>query len=198
VRRGTLALLLALAAAGCGQVHGCAQANPGDSQPAGLCPCEPGSAPVVDPKLMAFLSKARSAHHEADLAEQADDRARAIGVLQRLIEGPRPPPPSAPEVIEVLADTYARIADLRSALGEFDRAGRDLDEGLKLAVTPTHFRGHLFEVRGLVLERTAKALAEKGDAPGAEKAKQAAIQAFQQAIEIQDEVITRALGDGGM
>jgi tetratricopeptide (TPR) repeat protein len=201
-----VALLLLVAAAGCGQTQGCAQgsgdSSGGDARPSGatsgapgLCPCEPGSSPVVDPKLIAFLSKARSAHHEADLAEQLDDRRRAIKVLEQIVQGPRPP--LAPEVVEVLADTYARIADLRSGLGDFDAARHDVDGGLELAVTPTHFRGHLFEMKGVIEERRAKALAEKGDAAGAEKAKQAAIQAFQQAIEIQDEVISKALGDAG-
>ena len=196
MRRAGLLLLLALA--GCGQLHGCSQDNVGDSSvPAGLCPCEPGSAPVVDPKLMAFLSKARAAHHEADLAEQAGDTKRAIAVLQQLVGGPRPPGPAAPEVIEVIADTFARLADLESAAGDFDAARKDVDRGLELATTPTHFRGHLFEIEGVIEERRAKALAAKGDAPGAEQAKQAAIKAFQQAIEIQDEVIAKALGDGG-
>jgi tetratricopeptide (TPR) repeat protein len=146
---------------------------------------------------MAFLSKARAAHHEADLAEQQGDAKRAVTVLQQLVGGPRPPGPAAPEVIEVISDTFARLADLESAAGDFDAAGRDVDGGLKLATASTHFRGHLFEMRGVIEERRAKALAAKGDAAGAESAKQAAIKAFQQAIEIQDEVISKALGDAG-
>jgi tetratricopeptide (TPR) repeat protein len=151
-------------------------------------------APVVDPTLLAFLSKARAAHHEADLAEAGEDRPRAIRVLSQLALGPRPGGASpSPEVAEVIADTRARLADLRSAMGEFDEANRDVNEGLGLAREPTHFRGRLFEVRGVVEERRSKALAEKGDAAGSAKARQEALAAFEKAIEIQDDVIARAL-----
>lgn len=151
-------------------------------------------APVVDPTLLAFLSKARAAHHDADLAEEGGDRSKAISVLSRLVAGPVPggaaPPP---EVAEVVADTRARLADLRSSLGDFDPAIVDVDAGLALAKENTHFRGHLFEVRGVVEERRSKALAQKGDAAGAEKARKDALAAFEKAIEIQDDVIARAL-----
>ena len=48
-------------------------------------------------------------------------------------------------------------------------------------------------------ERRAAALAKAHDDEGAKRAKQAALDAFQQAIDIQFEVIQRALGpaDGG-
>ncbi len=161
------------------------------------CACEAGS-PVVDPTLLAFLSKARAAHHQADLGDEAGDRAAAIRALEALVAGPKPggasPPP---EVAEVIADTRARLADLKSASGDFDAAGREIDEGLRLAAEPTHFRGHLVELRGLVEERRSAALKEKGDLKGAEAARQAAMKSFEQAIEIQDEVIARALGDAG-
>jgi tetratricopeptide (TPR) repeat protein len=151
-------------------------------------------APVVDPTLLAFLSKARAAHHEADLAEAGEDRPRAIRVLSQLVTGGRPGGAApSPEVAEVIADTRARLADLRSASGAFDEANRDVEEGLGLAREPTHFRGRLFEVRGVVEERRSKALAEKGDAAGAAKARQEALSAFEKAIEIQDDVIARAL-----
>ena len=97
----------------------------------------------------------------------------------------------------MIADTRARLADLKSASGDFDAAGREIDEGLRLAAEPTHFRGHLVELRGLVEERRSAALKEKGDLKGAEAARQAAMKSFEQAIEIQDEVIARALGDAG-
>jgi tetratricopeptide (TPR) repeat protein len=161
------------------------------------CACEPG-AEVVDPTLLAFLSKARAVHHEADLAEDADDRRRAISILERLVGGDQPGGVRpAPEVAEVIADTRARLADLRSALGDFETAARDVDAGLVLAQASTHFRGRLFEVRGLIEERREKALKAKGDIAGAERARKAAIQAFEQAIAIQDEVISRALRDAG-
>lgn len=148
----------------------------------------------MDPALLAFLSKARAAHHAADLAEDAKDDERAVAFLDQLARGPLPgggrPPPEAAEVI---ADTRARLADLRSRRGAFDAALADVAAGLALAVAPTHFRGHLFEVKGIVKEREIEALKSKGDGPGAERARAEAIDAFNEAIEIQNKVIEGAL-----
>jgi tetratricopeptide (TPR) repeat protein len=188
--------LLASALAASLLVLGCATqaSDPGSGAAPGsqACACEP-AAPVVDPTLLAFLSKARAAHHEADLAEEKQDREQAVRALLKIVEGPRPAGEASPEVAEVIADTRARLADLRSALGDFERARADVDEGLKLAPGVTHFRGHLIEVRGLVEERRAKALKEKGDEAGALRARDEALKAFQEAIDIQDQVIAEAL-----
>jgi len=184
-----------LLAAGLAAGISCSQG--GETDGAAGCPCD---GPVVDPTLLAFLSKARAAHHEADVAVAAGDQKVAMAALERLARGPLPPSQDgvvAPEVSEVLADTRARLADLRSAAGDFEQAKKDVDDGLRLATTPTHFRGHLAEMRGVVEERRAAALAARGDAAGAAKARDAAIAAFTEAIDIQDEVIQRALGDGG-
>ena len=97
------------------------------------------------------------------------------------------------EVAEVIADARARLADLESSTGDIDAALREIDAGLAYAVTPTHFRGHLFEVKGIVLERRVAALKEKGDSKGAEQIKGEAIAAFNEAIEIQNKVIEGAL-----
>lgn len=167
--------------------------------------CTCAGEPVVDAALLAFLSKARAVHHEADLAELANDVPKAIAALERLLAGSRPARGAAlpPEAAEVLADTHARLADLRSRVGAFAAAQRDVDDGLALAQKPTHFRGHLFEVRGVVHERQAKALEASGDAAGAARAKASAVDAFEAAIKIQDQVIDEALSgrargsDGG-
>jgi hypothetical protein len=55
--------------------------------------------------------------------------------------------------------------------------------------TPTYFRGHLFEVRGLVEERNAARLERAGDAAQAAQAKARALEAFEAAMKIQAEVI---------
>jgi tetratricopeptide (TPR) repeat protein len=193
--------VLALAWLGVGPL-GCARSGPGTERETGISiqqgACEPAAGPIVDSVLLAFLSKARSAHHQADLHEQAGDQAAAIRALDGLVNGPRPGGARPlPEAGEVLADTRARLADLRSTRGEFEPALRDVDEGLALALEPTYFRGHLFEVRGLVEERRAKALDEKGDRDAAATARKAAVEAFEQAVTIQDQVISSALGDGG-
>lgn len=174
---------------------GCAQSETNTSKPdeRGQCAC--AEAAIVDPELLAFLSKARAAHHEADLAEEKGDREAAIRVLRRVVEGPSLPKIS-PEMREVLSDTRARLADLRSAGGDFDGAMKDVEEGLKLAQQVTHFRGHLIVVRGLLWKRQAKALKEKGDEAGAEKAREEAMKAFEEAIDVQDQVIRNVLPDG--
>jgi hypothetical protein len=160
-----------------------------------LAGCGPETSPVVDPALVAFLSKARAAHHRADLAEQEGDRAAAIAAVSTIVDGPRPP--ATPELVEVLADALARRADLRSQAGDLDGADADVDAGLALATATTHFRGHLLEVRGLVAERRAERLAAAGDAAGAAAARERAIRAFEAAIDVQDEVIRGALEDVG-
>lgn len=166
-------------------------------QPCAPCSCAP--AGVVDVTLLAFLSKARAAHHQADIAEQEGRAAAAVQVLDRLVAEPIPARArSAAEVREVLADTHARLAEIKSGLGRFDEAKRDVAQGLKLARERTHFRGRLMEVRGLVEERHAKKLAADGDAEGARAANARAVAAFEKAIEIQAIVIEQALGDAGV
>jgi hypothetical protein len=193
VRRGLFGALLALALAACNAAPDAA------ATVESACGC--GGEMVVDPALMAFLSKARAAHHEADLAIEADDKPAAVRALERVTRGPRPAAATGagreipPEAAEVLADTHARIADLRSEAGDFARALREIDAGLALAQKPTHFRGHLFEVQGVVLERQSKALREQSDAAGAERARAAAMDAFETAMKVQDQVILDALGD---
>ncbi len=179
-------------------IAGCAQAEmQGHPPPSGSAACSCSDAPIVDATLVAFLSKARAAHHEADLAEDKGDREGAIRVLSRIVEGPSPSSAKpSPEVTEVMADTYARLGDLRSAGGDFEAAFKDVEQGLKLAQAVTHFRGHLIEVRGLVYERKSKALKEKGDEPAAAEARDAAVKAFEEAIDVQDQVIRNALGEG--
>jgi tetratricopeptide (TPR) repeat protein len=180
VRRALFALVFgALALAGCRD----AGAPEGDRA---------GTERAVDPSLFSFLSKARAAHHLADLSLEVGDRSAAIAHLEQLVVGPRPA--SSPEIVEVLADTHARLADLRSQGGQFDAAELDIQRGLALATEPTHFRGHLFEVRGLLEERRMQSLREAGDTAAAERARKLALEAFEAAIEVQDEVIRAALG----
>lgn len=154
----------------------------------------PGSSQrPVDDATVAFLSKARAAHHTADLAESKDDVAQAIVHIEKITLGAKPP--SGPEVREVLADAFARQAELKSRLGRFDDATSDVDAGLRNATEISYFRGHLYEILGVVEERRMKALEAKGDTAGAAAAKERALSAFERAVSIQDEVIERALKD---
>jgi tetratricopeptide (TPR) repeat protein len=182
-------------AAACGALSaallGCAQKpEPPPGAVAAACSCDP--APIVDPTLLAFLSKARAAHHKADLSLEAGDPAAAIRALELVVSGGAPAG-GLPEVAEVTADTRARLADLRSEQGDFDGALRDIEAGLAFAPAPSHFRGHLVEVRGLVEERRARALDGRGEHEAAARARKAAVAAFEEAIAIQDQVIAGAL-----
>lgn len=150
---------------------------------------------IVDDVLLAYLSSARSIHHEADIQEDQGDVAGAIKTLERLTT--QPPPRKGPEVDDVLAETYARLGDLRAQLGDFDAGEREIDVGLGLAPDVSYLRGHLLEVRGVIEEKRSKSLATKGDLAGAAKARDAAMAAYEAAIGIQDEVIRRGTADGG-
>lgn len=183
-RRFLLLLMLVLALVG--SVVGCSK---------GASPPEGDAGVPVDPVLLAFLSRARSAHHIADQHEEAGRLEQAVDPLQRLVDGPVPggKAHAAPaEVREVMADTLARMADLKSQLERHEAALRDIERGLELAKETTYFRGHLFEVRGLVEERLAKSLEAKGDKNGAEEAKKRALDAAEKSMAIQAEVIEKA------
>jgi hypothetical protein len=157
------------------------------------CDAIDAGAPV-DPVLLAFLSRARSAHHIADEQETAGDLAAAVAPLAALTEGPLPHGAGsalAPEVSEVLADTRARLADLRSRQGAFELALADVRAGLESAREPNYFRGHLLETEGLVEERQAKSL-EKTNPSAAAAARARAISLLEQAMAVQASVVDSA------
>lgn len=161
--------------------------------PAGRC-AEIDAGTPVDPLLLAFLSRARAAHHLADAHESAGDLRQATEPLAALVKGPLPPTNSgdlAPEVHEVLADTEARLADLRSRTGAFEQAVADVVAGLEHAREPNYFRGHLLETQGLVEERHAQAL-EKRDPDQAAALRKRAIGLLEQAMTVQAGVLAAA------
>jgi tetratricopeptide (TPR) repeat protein len=166
------------------------------------CACEDANAKAVDQALMAWLSKARTLHHLADLAEDsaadggATDIDKVIAPLDQLVSG-AVPPGNPPEVREVLADTYARLAELRARRGDFERADKDVVAGLGHAPDKTYFRGHLLEVRGLIYDKLSENLEKAGKSAEAKSARQKAMQASFEAVRIQDEVIKSTLGDAG-
>lgn len=154
------------------------------------CSDERDQAAPVDPALIAFLSRARAAHHLADLREDGEP-SQAVAALVGVVTGPVPQTAGTvpPEAREVIADTQARIADLQSRQKQFEDALKRIASALEQVPEVSYFRGHLFEVRGLVEQRQASELLRLGQREQAEKANTRALQAFEMAMQVQAEVI---------
>jgi hypothetical protein len=151
----------------------------------------------IDNPLMAYLSMARARHHEANLEEDSDLPA-AVAALDRLVAAPCPHPGAAvPEVEEVLADAFARIAELQLRQQNVTAAAESVRQGLLHAPEPTYFRGHLLEVGGLTEEAREAALRDAGASAAAATARQRAIDLFHQAVVVQEHVIRASLADTG-
>jgi hypothetical protein len=153
----------------------------------------------IDLDVMAYLSEARAIHHDANLHEASNDDKGAIISLEKLTKASRPhPDKTIPEVEDVLADTYARTAEIRLRDGDIDGAARDVKEGTAHAQADTYFRGHLLEVGGIIEEARAANLSDAGKTVDADAAKKRALDFLRQAVAIQDEVIRSSLpADGG-
>ena len=168
-----------------------ARCSRGEPRPTG------DDAAVVDTELLAFLSLARAHHHEANLLEQDGDLPGAIAALRKIVDAPKPHPGERlPEEEEVLADTFARIADLELRNKDTDAARRDVESGLLHAPDPTYFRGHLLEVYGIVEEKRSDDLRDGGRSDEAEVARAHARTLLHQAVDIQERVIGRLLDAG--
>lgn len=177
-----LGLLLSAAAIHCGKKSDGA-VPPGDD----------AGAPV-DLDVMAFLSEARALHHETNVHEDSGEVNAAIGSLDRLVHAKRPHEGTkVPEVEEVLADTYARLADLRVRTGDVDGASRDVREGMTHAQDTTYFRGHLLEVDGIVEEARGTKFADAGKREEARNARAHAIERLREAVEVQEKVVSTSL-----
>ena len=153
---------------------------------------------VVDPTLMSFLSRARAAHHLADNQEQGQP-AQALATLRSVLSGPWPGSPNhlAPEVREVLADTAARVADIESQLEQFENATQTLFEALPWVPDASYYRGHLFEVLGLLEERRTRTLERQGNVKESASARARAMAAFEESMRIQAEVIRTSSAEAG-
>ena len=153
---------------------------------------------AVDLDLMAFLSEARALHHEANVREDAGDLPGAIAAMQKLVHASRPHPGEPiPEVEEVLADAFARLAELAMRDHDLDRATAAVHEGMAHAEGVTYFRGHLLEVAGIVEETRASVLADAGKTDEAVKARARALASLEEAVDVQEKVIGHALSDAG-
>ncbi len=186
---GALALFLALV--GAAGFVAC-RSEPGVSG----CPSAEPEGKPIDARVMAFLSSARALHHEADMHERSGDVPGAIAALERLVAMQ---PPAAVEVGEVLADTHARLAELKLGSNDLDGAKREVEAGLLQAQGATYFRGHLLEVEGLVEEARAARLADAGHADEAAGARTRAMALLEEAVHVQQQVIEQTLpaADGG-
>ena len=187
-------LAACVAFAACVALAGCSRSSAPEPAPVPPCP-EVDVGTPVDKVLVAFLGKARAAHHSADLFEDQKNLDGAVRVLEGLL-GPKNIP-ERPEAHEVVADTRARLADLKSELGRFDEAAREVDSGMALVKGTTYYLGHLLEMRGLVHERHAKQLRAQGDVGAAKVAEEAALEAFEASMRVQQQVIDEALPDAG-
>lgn len=176
------ALVGALSAGGCSRAE---RTVPG---------CPSADAAPIDPAVMAFLSMARALHHEADIGESQGDAGAALAPLERLATMPSP---RATEADEVVADTRARLAEIRLRQGDLDRAALDVQAGLGRVGEPTYFRGHLLELGGLIEEARARALADAGARDQAAQARAKAMGLLEDAVRVQQHVIERVLSDGG-
>ncbi len=169
---------------------GCAKAPKQDCAPASAPASAPTPGRPVDSTLVAFLSRARAAHHLADAAERQGSLQQALIPLAAVVQGPLPSSGQlAPETREVLADTWGRLAHLHSQLGAFDEADRAVARGLQHAPQASYFEGYLIETRGLNEERRAKALEARGETAQANLAKQRALSDLEHAMRIQGAVI---------
>ncbi len=158
----------------------------------------PELTPVVDIEVMAFLSEARALHHETNIKEDHGDLSGAISVMNRLVLAKRPHlGKQLPEIDEVLADAWARVAELQLKKRDLEEAGKAVQQGLAYAPEPTYFRGHLLEVHGIVEEARAADFADAGKKDEAEKARARAIGLLHEAVQVQEQVIGKALSDGG-
>ena len=106
----------------------CSRSEP---SPLGNCPALDAGSPV-DPLLLAFLSRARSAHHLADDFEGAGDLTaapRRSNVSSRARCHAPTAQSSLPRCAKCWPTRYARLADLHSRQGAFDRALEDVQVG---------------------------------------------------------------------
>ncbi len=176
------ALVLAALAASCAPPRGERTAHPA-----------PDGGVAIDTAVMAYLSMARAMHHEANLKEDGDVPG-AVAALDRLAAEARPHPGErVPEIEEVLADTFARVAELHLRQGELSKASARVREGLTHAPLPSYFRGHLLEVEGITEEARAAELGDAGQAAEAAAAKARALDLLYQAVLVQERVVTGTL-----
>jgi tetratricopeptide (TPR) repeat protein len=186
-----LAAVALLALGLCSCSRGADDARPACVEPSperSAAPASSANANALDDDVVAFLSAARALHHSANVEEEEGRLEAAEAAMMRLVALPAPSR-AAPEVDEVLADAFARLADLRLRRGARREARDAIARGLEHAAAPTYFRGHLIELRGVVEEEEARALGDAGQNAEATSARRRALTDFEEAVRIQEGVI---------
>lgn len=147
----------------------------------------------VDQRLLAALGLAQSYQHQADELEALGQREAALAKVRQVLEIPFPS--GAPEGEDLRLDAWGRIAELRLAGGDLDGADQALTRGLAEASRTSYFKARLHAVRGQVLQARAAQLREAGRDDEAREISRRAIEALEQSIAINRQVL--GLADAG-
>jgi tetratricopeptide (TPR) repeat protein len=99
-----------------------------------------------------WLAAAEEAHREADLLEQAGDRAGAARLLRESAESPAPERTHAEDARVVRQDLYYRLAAVELAQHRLTEAIAAATRGLELGRRQDVFTASLLVVRGQALE----------------------------------------------
>jgi len=144
-------------------------------------------ARAVDERLLAALGLAQGYQHQADELAELGQRQEAIERVQKVLEIPFPR--GAPEGEDVRLDAWGRLAELRLDEGDEPGAEAAIERGLGEARRVSYFKARLHAVRGRVLRARAARLREAGQDAESREASREAIQAFEQSIEINRQVL---------
>jgi len=137
----------------------------------------------------AYLETARSGHVAADQAELSGDPARAIKLLEGVLES-APKNSNDERVRAVVSDTAARLAELRIASEHFEEAQRDIELGLAVTPSGSLLAGRLVELQGVLSAREASSRADGGGVD--ERAQKRAIAELERAVGIYEGIIKNA------
>ena len=160
-----------------------------------LAACGGGSGSTSDQRLLAAIGTAQARMHEADELEARGDREAAIARARDVLDVPFPH--GAPEREDVRLDAWGRIGELELGRGDDAAAERAVTEGLREVTRASYFGARLHVVRGrLHRERAARARAS-GDEGTARRESEAAIEALEQSIAINAEVLGLESDQGG-
>lgn len=155
-------------------------------------------ARLVDEQLLAALGLAQSYQHQADELEALGERREALTKVRLIQEIPFPD--GAPEGEDVRLDAWGRIAELQLATGDLEAADDAIRRGLAESSRASFFKARLHAVRGRILRARAERSREEGRAEEGRQISREAIDAFEQSIAINRQVLGMVNGsdvDGG-